>query len=111
MYILGHEFIVYSDKPLIHLKSFRELVNRRFRWIQYLEEIQVKIHYVESKDNVVADYLSRNIKHDSPWNVLSSNSIELSQQLHTNSELSILQHQDADLSKLFQYVEQDITIS
>ena len=108
VYILGHDFIVYSDhKPLIHLKSFRELVNRRFRWIQYLEEIQVKIRYVEGKDNVIADYLSRSIKHDSPWDVISCNSIELSQQLYTNSELSLLQHQDEDLSKLFQYFEHD----
>ena len=110
VYILGNDFIVYTDhKPLIHLKTFRELVNRRFRWIQYLEEIHVKIRYVKGKDNVVADYLSRNIKCDSPWSVISCNSIELSQQLYTNLELSTLQRQDEDLSKLFAYLEQDET--
>ena len=29
---MGHDCVVYTDhKPLVHLKSFRDLVNERFR--------------------------------------------------------------------------------
>ena len=60
---MGHDCFVYTDhKPLVHLKSLRDLVNKRFRWIQYLEELQVKIRYVVGKDNVVADYIRQNTK-------------------------------------------------
>ena len=58
-------------------------MNKLFRWIQYLEELQVKIRYVVGKDNVVADYLSRNIKNELPWSVISCNAIKLSPQLYT----------------------------
>ena len=105
---MGHDLVVYTDhKPLVHLKSFRDLVNKRFRWIQYLEELQVKIKYVVGKDNVVADYLSRNIKNELPWSVISCNAIELSQQLYTNSEFIAFQRQDSELSQIFNFLEKN----
>ena len=39
---MGHDCVVYTDhKPLVHLKSFRDLVNERFRWIQYAKRAKI----------------------------------------------------------------------
>ena len=41
---MGHDCVVYTDhKPLVHLKSFRDLVpvNGRFRWIQYAKRAKI----------------------------------------------------------------------
>ena len=75
--------------------------------VQYLEELQVKIRYVVGKENVVADYLSRNIKDELPWSVISCNTIELSQQLYTNSEFIAFQCQDSKLSQIFNFLEKN----
>ena len=43
-YLLGNEYTLYTDhEPLIHLQTFRNLVKNRFRWIEYLESMNVKI--------------------------------------------------------------------
>ena len=43
-YLVGHQFIVYTDhKPLTYLKAFKDIINKRFRWIEYLENILVII--------------------------------------------------------------------
>ena len=37
-YLIGHTFVVYTDhKPLVYLKAFKDIVNKRFRWVEYLE--------------------------------------------------------------------------
>ena len=60
----------------------------------------MKIRYVVGKDNVVADYLSRNIKNELPWSVIFCNTIDLSEQLYTNSEFIAFQCQDSELSQI-----------
>ena len=63
IYLLGHQFLVYTDhKPLSYLKEFKDIQNRRFRWISYLEEMGARVRYIPGKENVVADFLSRNIQ-------------------------------------------------
>ena len=43
IYVLGYDFIVYTDhKPLINLKGFKDVINRRYRWIEYLESMSVR---------------------------------------------------------------------
>ncbi len=62
MSLLGHQFVVYTDhKPFSYLKDFKDIANRRFRWISYLKEMGTLIEYIEGKDNIVAYFLSRNI--------------------------------------------------
>ena len=62
VYLLGHSFVVYTDhKPLSYLKEFKDIANRRFCWISYLEELGTVIQYIQGKDNVIADFMSRNI--------------------------------------------------
>ena len=49
IYILGYAYVIYTDhKPLTSLKSFKD-VNRRYRWIQYLEDLGAKIRYLLGK--------------------------------------------------------------
>ena len=106
IYVMGYQFIVYIDhKPLIYLKSFRDIVARRFRWIQYFEELQVKIAYIEGRENIIADYLSRHIKDREEWSAIPFNSLELTELLCSINDLIALQREDGELSKLFDYME------
>ena len=51
IYLMGHKTIIYTDhKPLIALKSFKDVVNKRFRWISYLEEMGVIIRYIKGAE-------------------------------------------------------------
>ena len=62
-YLLGHKFVVYTDhKPPIHLRAFKELVRNRFRWIEYLESLNLCTHYIPGKDKILSDFISRNFK-------------------------------------------------
>ena len=111
IYVMGYQFIVYTDqKPLIYLKSFCDIVARRFRWIQYLEELHVKIAYNEGKKNIIADYLSRNIKDREEWSATPFNSLELTELLYSTNDLIALQREDSELSKLFESWRETIVI-
>ena len=63
-YLIGHQYVVYTDhKPLVYLKAFKDTVNKRFRWIEYLESVNTVIRYIPSAENIISDYISsRNIK-------------------------------------------------
>ena len=55
--------IIYTDhKPLVSSKSFRDVVNKRYRWILYLETLGVSLRYVKGRENILADFVSRNVK-------------------------------------------------
>ena len=106
IYIIGYDYIVYTDyKPLIYLKSFRDVVARRFRWIQFLEELQVKIAYIEGKSNIVADFLSRNIRDQNKWSAISFDSLELAELLYNTADMIAFQREDDQLSSIFNYLE------
>ena len=40
----------------------RDIIGRRFRWLNYLEEVGTKVVYIKGKDNIIADFISRNIR-------------------------------------------------
>ena len=43
-YVLGYDFIVYTDhKPLINLKGFKDVVNRRYRVDRIFRKYECKI--------------------------------------------------------------------
>ena len=45
IYILGYDFIVYMDhKLLLRLSAFKDVLNRRLRWIQY----RTRLRYLPS---------------------------------------------------------------
>ena len=61
-FLIGIKFICYTDhKPLVHLKVFKSIVNKRYRWIQYFESINTLILNILGQENVVSDYISRNV--------------------------------------------------
>ena len=60
IYILGYDFIVYTDhKPLLCLSAFKYVLNKRFRWIQYMENLGSRFRHLPGNQNVVADFTSR----------------------------------------------------
>ena len=63
-YLVGHEVIVYSDNQnLVHnLHNPREKSNEFIRRLMEISEYVDEVHYIESKQNIVADYLSRTIR-------------------------------------------------
>ena len=73
-YLVGNKFFVYTDhKPLIHLKAFKDVINRRYRWIQYLESVNVIIRYIEGKNNLTSDLsleISKIKKYGRYWRVV-----------------------------------------
>ena len=54
---MNGNIIVYCDhKPLVSLKAFKNTLSKPYRWIEYLEEMNVKINYLPGFKNIVADY-------------------------------------------------------
>ena len=106
VYLMNSNFIVYCDhKPLVNLKAFKNILSKRHRWIEYLEEMNVKINYLPGFKNIVADYLSRNLHKQNPWKPLNSfhtSSITL-QNDSFPSEFINLMHNDRELKPLFKH--------
>ena len=59
-YLYGEDFEVYSNhKSLKYILTRRDLNMRQQRWMEFLEDYDFTLHYHHSKENVVADALSR----------------------------------------------------
>ena len=55
---MNSSFIIYCDhKPMVNLKAIKNILSRRHRWIEYLEEMNVKINFLSGFKNIVADYI------------------------------------------------------
>ena len=56
VYVKGYEFIVYTDhEPFSRLQTDKEIINIKYRWIEYLQELGPIVKYLPGEDNVVAD--------------------------------------------------------
>ena len=65
--LLGRKFTVVTDhKALEFFSKQRKLSGRQARWAEYLSRFDFEIRYVQGKDNIVADSLSRYYKSDAP---------------------------------------------
>ena len=105
-YLVGHNFVVYTDhKPLIFLKTFKALVDKRIRWINYLENLNTVIRYIPGKENVLSDFISRNISKDEELNVASFYSLQLDIASYDENDLRIKQLNDDDLAVIFDFLE------
>ena len=59
-YLFGEELEVYSyHKSLKYIFTQWDLNMRQRRWMEFLEDYDFTLHYHPSKENVVADALSR----------------------------------------------------
>ena len=105
MYLKGHDFVVYSDhEPLTHLSTARELINKRYRCIEYLEKsAQLSDTYQGKK--TVTDYISHNLKREPKLNVLRCCSLHLSENLLNNNDIAAYQLNDKNL-KVVIFAEQ-----
>ena len=105
MYLCRHEYIVYTDhKPLTEQFYLRDVHNRRYRWLTYLEESGAKVVHVKGKDNVIADFISRNI-HETPlYKMVNFGAIEFHSLLHDNDEITTKQRNDDQLCHVHNYL-------
>ena len=106
VYLMNSNFIVYCDhKPLVNLKAFKNILSKRHRCIDYLEEMNVKINYLPG----LANYLIRNLQKQDPWKPLDSfhtSSITLQNDFFL-SEFINLMHNDRELEPLFKAIEEN----
>jgi hypothetical protein len=59
-YLLGNLVYIYTDhKSLKYLFTQPDLNMRQRRWLELIEDYELKVHYNPGKANVVADALSR----------------------------------------------------
>ena len=103
---LCHEFYVYTDhKPLIYLRTFKDIIQKRYRWILFLEDIGTKILYLPGEENLVADFLSRNPKVEKKLDVIGCSLIELQALNYPAEEIMAAQLNDPILSKVIEYLQ------
>ncbi|KAF8116007.1 hypothetical protein N665_0024s0032 [Sinapis alba] len=59
------EFVIHTDhQSLRHLKGQQKLNKRHARWFEFIENFPYVIKYKQSKENVLADALSRSLMKD-----------------------------------------------
>ena len=59
-YLYGEQFEVFSNhKSLKYIFTLWDLNMRQHRWMEYLEDYDLTLHYHPGKENVVTDALSR----------------------------------------------------
>ena len=91
--------MVYTDhKPLIYLKTFRDIVNKRFRWISYLETMNAKILYIPGKENILSDYISRNLKIEENWSAIDVGVVDLELLSYNKEEVLEKQMNDPEIN-------------
>ena len=62
-YLYGEQFEEYSDhKSLKYIFTQQDLNMRQRRWMEFLEDYDFTLHYHPSKENVLADALSRKLQ-------------------------------------------------
>ena len=63
-YLHGAPFIVKTDhNSLQYVQTQPSLSNRQIRWLEFLQQFDMKIEYMKGRDNVVADAFSRRADH------------------------------------------------
>ena len=63
-YLHGAPFIVKTDhNSLQYVQTQPNLSNRQIRWLECLQQFDMKIEYMKGRDNVVADAFSRRADH------------------------------------------------
>ena len=107
IYILGYDFVVYTDqKPLLCLSAFKDVLNKRVRWIHYMESLGTRLRYLTGNQNVVADFISRNNINDTKkLDVLRFNALELSAASYKHEDLIMAQRNDAKLKQVIEGIE------
>ena len=108
--MLGYDFIEYTDyKHLINLKGFTDVVNRRYRWIEYLESMSVRLRYLLGVENIVADFISRNIIKGAKLDVVRFNTLDMTSTVFDRNDLIAAQYNDSDSLKIIEIMQGNST--
>lgn len=86
-------------------------MNRRFRWIRYIEEIGVKLVYAPGRENVLADFVSRNIKEKLVWRVIKCGLVEFNNLRYTENDIKTFKRTDDVLRKLIKIKKGNKTVT
>ena len=77
-------------------------MERRYRWIAFLEEMRCVIRYIPGKDNIISDFISRNYINEEPLQILS---VILDSVKFSSDELLAEQRNDSQIAAvLFTYL-------
>ena len=87
------------------LKTFRALVDKRIRWINYLENINTVIPYIPGKENVLSDFISRTIRKEEVLDVANCYYLLLDLCSYDQNDLRVKQLNDPELSLAIDYFE------
>ena len=100
--LLRQQYVIYTDhKPLTFLTSFKELVECRYQWIAFLEEMHCVIRYIPGKDNIISDFISRNGINEEPLQILS---VILDSVTFSSDELSAEQRNNPQIAAVLTYL-------
>jgi hypothetical protein len=58
-YLYGREFLLETDYPLVYINKTKLSNSRLMRWVMSLQPYRFRIIAIKGKDNVRADYLSK----------------------------------------------------
>ena len=107
IYILGYDFIVYTDhRPWLCFSAFMDVFNKIFRWNQHMESLGARLRYLPGNQNVVADFISRkNINDAKKLDVLRFSVLELSAASYKHEDLVVAQRNDAKLKQVIEGIE------
>lgn len=113
--IAGSPIIVRTDhKALTFLNKCRLLSGRLSRWILSIQNYNIQIEYIEGKNNISADFLSRNpINNDEKFKKLNNEEIVIAKVnkikeldgLNELKNLNIHQRDDNELNKIIKTIE------
>ena len=80
-------------------------MNKRFRWIAYLESMNVKVFYIPGKDNIVSDFISRNLKEEQVWTAIDVGVVDFELTNYSMNELLIEQLNDCEIKTVIDYLQ------
>ena len=106
VFLCQHDYIVYSDhKPLTENYYLRDIYGRRYRWLNYLEENNARVVYIKGKENIMADFVSRNVKSTPNYRMTNISAIEFYSLLNKDEDLWTEQNHDDEIAKLSVYLD------
>ena len=79
--------------------------------MSYLQETNARVVYVKGKDNILADFLSRNIKGTPIYDMTHTAAIEFHSLLEDNTELRNKQQNDPIIHGLYTYLSKQVNSS
>ena len=91
------------------MKGLRDVVKRRYRWIEYSESMSVRLRYLPGAENIVADFISRNINKGAKLDVIKFNVLDMTSVVFDRNDLITAQSNDSDSLKIIEIMQGNST--